>query len=81
MTYPEHEKLQVVQALTQAVADFLEFAATQDHELHYTPQDGTRGACCASIPLSHLLARWQEIDLDALEQEKRQMLHEARQSC
>lgn len=82
--YPEHEKLAKVQPQTQAAGEFLEWLGTQGYHLAIVVGDD------AEVPLrmgqmvpwggriSELLARWQEIDENRLEAEKRQMLESLR---
>jgi len=78
MEYPEHEKLEKVQAESQACGEFLswlafekglELCAAEFDEDEWYPQSRT---------ITDLLAEFFGIDSEALEAEKRQMLAELR---
>jgi hypothetical protein len=71
--YPEHHKLGQVAHLTQAVADFLEWASGE-HRVSLMQFDRRTSRWFDAPSLSSLLADWQDIDLIKLEAEKREML-------
>lgn len=74
-TYPQHEKLRAIKDETQAAYEFIDWLQDQgiflaQHvEGEYSP---------VGTSMRELLAQWKEIDLDALENEKQQMLVEIR---
>jgi hypothetical protein len=88
MNYPEHEKLKEVQEKSQAIGDFLEWLGYEkDVTLceYFEPTREERreeGAIAGYLPTNKkkmdLLAEYFDIDLNKIEQEKRQMLDELR---
>ncbi len=78
--YPEHEKLDAIKNLSQAINDFLDWAAEEEDLVLCEPGDltqyGEPSAYRLPTFISHktLLARHFDIDLDRLEAEKRAML-------
>lgn len=76
MSYPEeHNKLDKVAHLSQAIYDFMEWAA-ETHHLHLAYYDEGRSPfmLASHIPVKDLLAEHFGIDLSALEEEKREIL-------
>lgn len=79
--YPEHEKLRSVAEQSQVCGEFLDWLANEKC-LHLAEWvDGGPGyrsqiLMCASYSTQRLLAEFFEIDLDALEREKRAMLED-----
>lgn len=70
--YPEHEKLKRVADRSQAIGEFVDWLHTQGVTLahwHNCTQLVPHGT-----PIEKLLARYFEIDLDKIEEEKRAML-------
>lgn len=75
--HPEHEKLTLVRDKSQAIGEFLEWLPTQGIHLctfHY--QDNQYRT--AYTPITELLAKFFDIDLDKLENEKLAMLDSLR---
>jgi len=79
--YPEHEKLKAVQAESQAIGEFMDWAMNARtppillREAVYDEYDRPLGKL---ITISDLLAEYFEIDQNKLETEKRKMLEELR---
>lgn len=91
MKFPEHEKLETVQAKSQAIGDFLEWLGEQGRFIatahSHTPDcrgsDGWRacgyfdgGLQPDPVPIERRLAEYFEINLDKIEKEKQAMLRE-----
>jgi hypothetical protein len=75
--YPMHAKLEPLQHLSQAVYDFLEWCDEQGFFIaQYDEANGNAYGIIESR--QRLLARHFEIDLDALENEKRAIIDECR---
>ena len=78
MKYSEHEKLKEIQDQSQIIGEFLEWLG-YEHEYFICEK---LGQLQEWYPISQnhqkLLAQFFDIDLDKLEQEKRQMLEELR---
>jgi len=70
--YPEHEKLKAVKDRSQAIGKFIEWLET-DKRMAICHNDG-QGYWPTGTPITKLLAEHFEIDLDRLEDEKRQMM-------
>lgn len=80
--YPEHEKMQKVQHHSQAAGEFIEWLEENDHfivEWVCSEEHLGGGFFREPRPLESLLARWLGIDLDKIEQEKRDMLAKIRE--
>lgn len=74
MNYPEHEKLKEVQDQSQVIGEFLEWL---NYERKYSLcENEIRYDSWLPVSENHqeLLAQYFNINLDKLEQEKRQML-------
>ena len=76
--YPEHDKLRAVLAETQAAGEFIEWLGTQGLFLARI-RPGHNFPRYDETPVTTLLARWQDIDLNKLEAEKRQILASIRE--
>ena len=77
--HPEHDKLHLVKDKSQTIGEFLEWLPTQGIHLctfHY--QDNQYRT--AYTPITELLAKFFDIDLDKLDDEKRQMLNNLRKN-
>lgn len=73
MDYPEHNKLHLIKDESQAQGDFLEWLGEQKIRLCvWSDEDKEYAPIYEST--EKLLARYHEIDLNKLEQEKRAML-------
>jgi len=74
MKYPEHEKLQKIQDKSQTIGEFLDWLG-YEHEYFICEKSGKYQEW---YPISQnhqkLLAQYFDINLDKLEQEKKQML-------
>lgn len=78
--YPEHEKLHKISDKSQAIGEFIEWLA-QEKKLHlaeFAPTSREGLMWHAMCDIQELLAEFFEIDRDAIEREKRQMLEEIR---
>ena len=77
---PEHEKLKLVKDRSQSIYDFLEWCAEQGMALaSYGEERGYRDTLFhVGESREQLLARFFEIDLDKLENEKRAIIEEMR---
>jgi len=71
--YPMHEKLKTVATLSQICGEFLEWLECRGLRLAKWEEDGET-LVPTQTSRTQLLAEFFEIDLDALEQEKRHML-------
>jgi hypothetical protein len=81
--YPEHAKLKKVKERSQCVGEFLEWLGTEEIMLGtYTRVSGRRSESFMTIGESteSLLARFFDIDLNKLEEEKCAMLEEIRKA-
>jgi hypothetical protein len=88
--YSEHEKLEAVSAMTQAAADFIEWLSDThgimlaENRTFEEEWNGHTITATRFVPtfatLKALLAQWQNIDLDRLEDEKIAMLKALRNS-
>lgn len=78
-TYPEHQKLKALGGAREAVQNFLDFLLD---ETGFELAERTVGDLLvpASIRREELMARFFEIDLHALENEKQAMLEEIRRA-
>jgi hypothetical protein len=74
--YPEHDKMTAVREQTQAIGEFVDWAADEKGIVLAKIDD--RGRAYSGGRLMDLLAEWAGIDLDKIEAEKRQMLDEIR---
>jgi hypothetical protein len=74
--YPEHEKLKAVKDRSQAIGEFIEWLEESKRMCICYREEG--GYWPTGTPINKLLAEHFEIDLDRLEDEKRQMLREQR---
>lgn len=82
--YPEHDKLQAVKNQSQLIGEFLEWLNSQGLYLAAWQEIDTIFGKDSELVISYLsindiLARFFEIDLDKLEDEKRQMLDSIRE--
>jgi hypothetical protein len=75
--YPEHEKLAAISDKSQEIGAFLEWLQEQGWLLALYHGDHLRPV---HKPITSLLASYFEIDEDALEREKRQMLDALRET-
>ncbi len=79
--YPEHEKMQAVKAESQAQGEFLDWLANVKG-LTLCRLSDEPGYHDRLVPayetIERLLAEYHDIDLDAIEAEKRAMLADAR---
>lgn len=73
-TYPEHEKLEKIAKFSQSIGAFIEGGKYLLAE--YVEIEGYREAQLLPVsrPLNEILAEYFDIDLDKIEEEKRQML-------
>ncbi len=81
--YPQHEKLATVKDMSQAIGEFLEWADDQGWHLaewHKINSFGDEQLRRIIPNHTEALARYFEIDLDKLEQEKTHMLEAQRAS-
>ncbi len=80
MKYPEHEKLEKIRDKSQLIGEFLEWLNEEQHLFICEEDTGSYENAFVLFSFSNevLLARYFDIDLDKLEQEKRQMLKELR---
>jgi hypothetical protein len=80
MKYPEHEKLEIIQAQSQVIGEFLEWlTGTRELILAHYPILESNGKASAHlfpapIKQAKLIAEFFGIDLTKLEKEKRAML-------
>lgn len=76
--YPEHDKLSEVKDQTQAIGEFLDWAAEQGIQLcRFDDRTDHLYPAGSFMPL---LAEWAGIDMDKIEAEKQQMLAELRKA-
>jgi hypothetical protein len=76
--YPEHERLQEIQAISQAEGEFIYWLESKGtHLMRYNDQIGWHKE---PESITELLAAYHEIDLEKLEEEKREMLDKIRES-
>lgn len=79
MNYPQHEKLEKVQGKSQVCGEFLEWLNSQGyHVARYGGEDGAEMLYPIAEPINSLLARFFDIDEDALEAEKVAMIDNLR---
>jgi hypothetical protein len=76
--YPEHDKMSAVTAETQAAGDFIDFLQGEGARLMIL--DESDQWTYAPGNLNDWLAKWKGINLAVIEQEKRDMLAEIRDS-
>lgn len=75
MKYPEHEKLNAVKEQSQSIADFLDWLNSEKGIFLASYGNGdSNWPIPVGIAKDRLLAEFFEIDLDAVESEKREML-------
>lgn len=77
--YPEHDKMHAIVAETQAAGEFIEWLGTQGLFLARN-EPGHNFPRYDETSITTLLARWQGIDLNKIEAEKRQMLAAMRET-
>jgi SOS-response transcriptional repressor LexA len=76
-THPECEKLSKATTVTQPAGEFVEWLRSHGYEIAErtsAPGCGVYGLCSCSKSLERLLAEWQGIDLEVVEDERRQIL-------
>jgi hypothetical protein len=79
MKYPEHEKLQKVQAKSQAIGEFLDnLPLDLQLAVWVEGEDGEDVLMGAGIPVTKVLAAYFGVDEAKLEAEKRAMLADIR---
>ncbi len=77
--YPEHEKMSTIVDKSQAIGDFLEWLNdTKKYRICERQHKGWAEHYPIRESVEHLLAEYFKIDLNKLEQEKREMLEEIR---
>lgn len=76
--YPEHQKLIAVKDESQTVGEFIEWLGEQGIYLCSIPPYYQSTYVPVSEGIVNMLARFFEIDLDKIEQEKRAILEELR---
>lgn len=74
MSYPEHEKLQLVKPKSQIIGEFLEWIEEEGLYLSKYSESGYLSPYYGTT--NELLAKYYGINLTKLEQEKKQMLNE-----
>lgn len=75
--YPEHLKLKAVQDQSQRIGDFIEWLGENDMAVcAFDPKPNYDNYTPTREPITKLLGRFFEIDLDKLEDEKRAMIDE-----
>lgn len=73
--YPEHDKLSEVAEYSQEVGRFLdEFLPSKGYVLSYVPEQYDHTLVPVQRTITSLLAEFYGVDLDRLEQEKREMI-------
>ena len=78
--YPEHEKLKKVQDESQAIGEFLEWVNYEKRYSFCYVDRKTEQWYPILETKEQLLAEFYDINLDAIEKEKRAMLEEMRQA-
>lgn len=79
MSYPEHKKLAVVKDQSQKIGAFIEWLGENGMAVcNFDPTFNHSNYWPVNEPINKTLARFFEIDLDVLEDEKREMLAECR---
>lgn len=78
-SHPEHEKLAAIKDKSQAIGGFLEWLEEQGITLCTLPENSDYFVPC-HMPIQQRLAKYFDIDLNKLEQEKQAMLEELRQA-
>ena len=78
--YPEHEKLSKIKNESQAIGEFVEWLEGKGIELCAIPPEFDHTYLPIHRSINDLLAEHFSIDLDKIEQEKRQMLEAIRAS-
>jgi len=76
--YPEHEKLKAVKDRSQAIGEFIEWLGDNDMAVCEWTEGNFDNWHPTGQPINKLLARFFEIDLNRLEDEKLAMLAEQR---
>ena len=72
--YPEHEKLKAIKDRSQAIGEFIEWLGDNDMAVCEFSGGNVDRWWPTGQPINKLLARYFEIDLDRLEDEKLAML-------
>lgn len=78
LDYPEHDKLQKIQAESQAIGAFLDTGGYVLAQYHQDDDDDTERLYPVGKGIDRVLADYFEIDLDVIEMEKRAMLNAIR---
>lgn len=81
--YPEHEKLAVIQGKSQTIGEFLNWMPEEGYHIGVYVQDPEwldEQFLPTNFSINELLAKYFEIDLDKIEDEKRQMLKSIRET-
>lgn len=74
MSYPEHEKLQAISDMSQAIGEFLVSLEEKGWRLCEIPPEYEHTYVPVYYVKEKLLAEYFDIDLDKIENEKRAML-------
>lgn len=76
--YPEHEKQRAIVDKSQAIGEFLEWLPSTGIVFGKWDAEGRDRMWATRIDIEKLLAEYFEIDLEKIEEEKRQMIDEMR---
>jgi hypothetical protein len=78
--FPEHSKLEKISDKSQAIGEFIEWMHTQGFHMGTWEDDlGEVRFWPASLSITQQLAKFYDIDLETLEDEKLQMLEQQRE--
>lgn len=80
MEYSEHQKLSAVNDSSQLLGEFLDWLGTQEMTVAYWVDKPIQSLAPVKLSTNELLARFFDIDLVKLEEEKRAMLNHLRTS-